>query len=119
KFLFAVTGDGRKRIKYVLAKESQKRAKPGATVRIVPLDRRGPFGYPSAKVVAAAREDLDFSEVSKAFFRQHGIPAGYPRRALAEAAEAPEPVWENHRKRLDLRGEYIVTIDPPDAKDHD
>lgn len=119
KFLFAVTGEGRNRIKYVLAKESQKRAKPGATVRIVPLDRRGPFGYPSAKVVAAAREDLDFSEVSKAFFRQHGIPAGYPRRALAEAAEAPEPVWENHRKRLDLRGEYIVTIDPPDAKDHD
>ncbi len=119
KFLFAVTGEGRSRLKYVLAKESQGKAKAGATVRIVPLDRRGPFGYPSAKVVAAAREDLDFAEVSKAFFRQHGIPAGYPKRALAEASDAPEPVWEAHRKRLDLRGEYIVTIDPPDAKDHD
>ncbi|HEX2612145.1 MAG TPA: RNB domain-containing ribonuclease, partial [Fibrobacteria bacterium] len=119
KNLFAVTGEGRHRVKYVLSKESQGRAKPGATVRIVPLDRRGPFGLPSAKVVAAAREALEFAEVSKAFFRQYGIPLGYPKRALAEANEAPEPVWENHRKRLDLREEYIVTIDPPDAKDHD
>jgi ribonuclease R len=119
KFLFAITGEGRSRLKYVLSKESEGRAKPGATVRVVPLDRRGPFGFPSAKVVAASKDALDFAEVSKAFFRQYGIPVGYPKRALAEAADAPEPVWENHGKRLDRRDEYIVTIDPADAKDHD
>ena len=119
KQLFAVTGEGRSRIKYVLPRGEQGAARPGATVRIKPLDRKGAFGYPAAKVLATAREELDFGEVSKAFFRQHGIPAGYPKRAMAEAADQPEPVWENHRKRLDLRAEHIVTIDPADAKDHD
>jgi ribonuclease R len=119
KFLFAVTGDGRNRVKYVLPRGEQGHAKPGSTVRIKPLDRKGPFGYTAAKVLAAAREELDFAEVSKMFFKRHGIPAGYPKRALAEAAEQPEPVWENHSKRRDLRGEHIVTIDPADAKDHD
>jgi ribonuclease R len=119
KFLFAVTGEGRNHVKYVLPRGEEGRARPGASVRIKPLYRKGPFGYPAAKVLSAAQEDLDFAEVSKAFFRLHGIPAGYPKRAMAEAADMPEPAWENHRKRLDLRGEHIVTIDPADAKDHD
>lgn len=119
KFLFAVTGEGRSRVKYVLPRGEQGRAKPGQAVRVQPLDRKGPFGYPAARVLEAVREELDFQDVSRAFFKQHGIPAGYPKRALAEAAEQPEPEWERHRKRLDLRGEHIVTIDPADAKDHD
>jgi exoribonuclease R len=119
KFLFAVTGEGRNRLKFVLPRGESGSAKPGSSVRIKPLDRKGPFGYPAAKVLSAAREEMDFAEVSKAFFKRHGIPAGYPKRAMAEAADQPEPVWENHRKRLDLRAEHIVTIDPADAKDHD
>jgi len=119
KFLFAVTGEGRSRMKYVLPRGETGAAKPGLSVRIKPLDRNGPFGYPAAKVVSTVREDLDFGEVSRQFFKRHGIPPGYPKRALAEAADQPEPAWENHRKRRDLRDEYIVTIDPPDAKDHD
>jgi ribonuclease R len=63
--------------------------------------------------------DSDFEAVSRAFFKRHGIPLGYPKKALAEAADQPEPLWENHKKRRDMRDEYIVTIDPPDAKDHD
>ncbi len=118
KFLFAVTGTGRSREKFVLPK-SERGAKPGSSVRIVPLDRKGPFGYPAAKIVAAAREKDDFEAVSRAFFKAHGIPAGYPKRAMQEASSMPEPAWENHRKRLDLREEYIVTIDPATAKDHD
>lgn len=119
KFLFAVTGEGRSRMKYVLPRGESGAAKPGLTVRIKPLDRNGPFGYPAAKVVSTVREDLDFGEVSRQFFKRHGIPPGYPKRALAEAADQPEPVWENHTGRRDMRDEYIVTIDPPDAKDHD
>src|SRR5690606_35272936 len=107
KFLFAVTGARRSRLLYVLPRGEQGRAMPGSTVRIQPLDRKGLFGYPAAKVLAAAaRDDLDFAEVSRAFFKQHGLSAGYPRRALAEAADLPEPVPEHHRKRRDLRDEH-------------
>jgi ribonuclease R len=43
----------------------------------------------------------------------------YPKRALQEAENAPEPGSELSGGRMDLRGEYVVTIDPADAKDHD
>lgn len=118
KFLFAITGTGRSRVKFVLAR-TERGARPGSMVRVKPLDRKGPFGYPAAKVLSAAREELDFEAVSRAFFKMHGIPAGYPKRALQEASAMPAPARENHRKRMDLRGEQIVTIDPADAKDHD
>lgn len=119
KFLFAITGEGRSRLKYVLPRGEEGAARPGASVRIKPLGRKGPFGYPTARVLATARVEADFAEISRAFFKRHGIPAGYPKAATAEAAAQPEPVRERHRARRDLRGEHIVTIDPPDAKDHD
>ncbi len=119
KFLFAITGEGRGRLKYVLPRGEEGAARPGANVRIKPLGRKGPFGYPTARVLATARMETDFADISRAFFKRHGIPAGYPKAATAEAAAQPEPVWERHRARRDLRGEHIVTIDPPDAKDHD
>ncbi len=119
KFLFAITGEGRSRLKYVLPRGEEGAAKPGSTVRIKPLGRKGPFGYPAAKVLATARVETDFADVSRAFFKRHGIPAGYPKAATAEAMAQPEPVFDQQAARLDLRGEHIVTIDPPEAKDHD
>lgn len=118
-FLFAVTGGGRDRIKYVLPKAFQGQAKPGQSVLIKPLGRKGSFGYPTAKVLTGVRHDLAFSEVSQFFLKEMGLPHAYPKPAMHEAAQSPEPVWAAHRHRLDLRSDYIVTIDPADARDHD
>lgn len=46
----------------------------------------------------------------------HGIPTGFPEEAEAEAAAAEPPTLKG---REDLRDLPLVTIDPPDARDHD
>jgi ribonuclease R len=46
----------------------------------------------------------------------HGIPTGFPEAAEAEAAAAKAPTLAG---RTDLRDLPLVTIDPPDARDHD
>lgn len=76
-------------------------------------------GEKIGKIVATLREEVPFSEVSKHFFKEYGLPYGYPKQALAEAGTFPEPVFENYEDREDFRGLHIVTIDPSTAKDHD
>jgi len=71
------------------------------------------------KIIATLEEDISFSEVSKHFFKEYAIPYGYPKRALQEAGEFPEPVFENYPGRKDFRSTHIITIDPSTAKDHD
>ena len=46
----------------------------------------------------------------------HGIPTGFPAAAEAEAEAAQPPTLQG---REDLRQVPLVTIDPPDARDHD
>lgn len=92
-------------------------AKPGDIVsaRIVEDDGGERIG----RVVATLEEDISFLEVSKHFFKEYNIPYGYPKKALQEAGEFPEPVWENLEHRTDFRSLHIITIDPSTAKDHD
>ncbi len=118
-FFFALAGEGRDRVKFIIPKSFQGTAKAGQSVFIKPLGRKGPFGHPAAKVMVGMRHEPAFSEVSQAFFKMAGLPHAYPKKAMLEADANPEPVWEAHGHRLDLRSEHIVTIDPKDAKDHD
>ncbi len=118
-FFFALVGTGKERTKFVIPKSFRGSAKSGETVLIKPLDRNGSFGYPVAKVLSGVKHEVGFSEVAQAFFKELHLPHSYPKAALLEAEASPEPVWEAHKKRLDLRSTYIVTIDPADAKDHD
>ena len=46
----------------------------------------------------------------------HGIPTGFPAAAEAEAEAAQPPTLSG---REDLRQVPLITIDPPDARDHD
>jgi ribonuclease R len=46
----------------------------------------------------------------------HGLPTGFPSEAEAEAEAAEPPTLAG---RTDLRDIPLVTIDPPDARDHD
>ncbi len=119
RFLFALVEEGGRRTKFILPKSHQGGAKPGQPALVKPLGRNGPFGFPAAKVLKGVRHEAAFSEVSQAFFKEKGLPHGYPKRAMHEAAQSPEPVWEDMRGRIDLRPVHIVAIDPVDAKDHD
>jgi len=55
-----------------------------------------------------------------AIIRKHRLPQTFPTDVLREVERMPEnPTEEEMRGRLDLRGAFIVTIDPDDARDHD
>jgi ribonuclease R len=52
--------------------------------------------------------------------RKYHLPTEFPRAVLDEAEQIPETVGEEmFRGREDLRDQFIVTIDPDDARDFD
>lgn len=75
------------------------------------------FGLPRARVLERIGSMKSERAISMIAIHTHGIPYIFPSEALAEA-EAAEPArlddW-----REDWRAVPLVTIDPPDAKDHD
>jgi ribonuclease R len=55
-----------------------------------------------------------------AIIRKYHLPVRHTEQTLAEAERIPERIASTeYAKRLDLRKEFIVTIDPDDAKDFD
>jgi ribonuclease R len=77
-------------------------------------DRR--FGPKRGKVLeVVGREDQPRAASLIAIYA-HGIPTGFSPAAEAEAEAAEPPTLAG---RTDLRDLPLVTIDPPDARDHD
>jgi ribonuclease R len=80
------------------------------------LLRASQFGLPQAKVREVLGSLKSEKAVSLVALHAHNIPHEFPREVLAEA-EAAKPVGLSGRE--DWRDLPLVTIDPPDAKDHD
>jgi ribonuclease R len=99
-----------------IAAEDRGEAKDGDLVA-VDLIGKTRFGAPRARV----RETLGSLATEKAIsmiaLKVHGIPDVFRVEALAEAAAATPAGIDAHRE--DWRDLPLVTIDPPDAKDHD
>jgi len=75
-----------------------------------------PHGPKSARLISKFGRADDPRAASLIAAHVNGTPMGFSPEALAEAdkARAPSPA-----RRSDLRGLPLVTIDPPDARDHD
>ena len=56
---------------------------------------------------------------TEAVIRHYGLPREFPPEVLAEAETVSARLAQPGEGRRDLRGEYIVTIDPKSAKDFD
>ncbi len=74
------------------------------------------FGAPRARVRETLGSVTGEKAVSMIALRAHDIPDVFRAEALAEAEKA-RPATLEHRE--DWRELPLVTIDPPDAKDHD
>ena len=79
--------------------------------------RQGRFGLPSARIVESLGSVKSERAVSLIALATHHIPHVFSPAALREA-EAARPV-RLAPPREDWRSLPLVTIDPPDAKDHD
>ncbi|HTZ01047.1 MAG TPA: ribonuclease R [Xanthobacteraceae bacterium] len=82
----------------------------------VEVARQGRFGLPAGSVVERLGSLKSERAVSLIAIHAHDIPHSFPPSVLAEAAAA-RPVTTAGRE--DWRDIAFVTIDPPDAKDHD
>jgi ribonuclease R len=84
-----------------------------AQVAAAPHHGYGP--KPGRVLEVVGRED-DPRAASLIALHTHAIPIGFSEAAEAEAGSAAEPELAG---RTDLRDIPLVTIDPPDARDHD
>ncbi len=82
----------------------------------VETQRAARLGLPTGRVVEKLGSLKSERAVSLIAIHAHGIPSVFKRETLNEA-EAAKPATLAHRE--DWRKVPFVTIDPPDAKDHD
>ena len=90
-------------------------AQDGDLVSVDLVRSRG-FGLASGKVKERLGSTASEKAISMIAIHAHDIPQAFSRDAIAEA-EAAEPATLKGRE--DWRDVPLVTIDPPDAKDHD
>ncbi len=91
-------------------------AQDGDLVAVELGARRSGFGLQVGRVTEKLGSLKSERAVSLIAINAHGIPHVFPAPALREA-EAAAPL--SVRGREDWRAVQFVTIDPPDAKDHD
>ena len=75
-----------------------------------------PHGPKFGRVLEVVGREDDARAASLLAIHAHGIPTGFSAAAEAEADAAQPPTLSG---RSDLRELPLVTIDPPDARDHD
>ncbi|AWM87296.1 ribonuclease R [Microvirga sp. 17 mud 1-3] len=78
--------------------------------------KHGRFGLPHAKVKERLGSVKSEKAVGLIAIYAHNIPNEFPKDVLAEAEQAQHVTLAG---REDWRDVPLVTIDPPDAKDHD
>ncbi|GGE47221.1 ribonuclease R [Agaricicola taiwanensis] len=98
-----------------IAAGEEGEARDGDLVAVDVL-REGRFGRPKARVRERLGSMTSEKAVSLIAIETHGIPNAFPPSVLAEA-DAAKPATMKGRE--DWRKLPLVTIDPPDAKDHD
>lgn len=74
------------------------------------------MGLPRARIVERVGKASESRTISLIAIHSHGIPDQFPQAVMDEAEKAKAA---NLDGRTDLRKVPLVTIDPPDARDHD
>ncbi|MGH6828787.1 MAG: ribonuclease R [Rhizomicrobium sp.] len=100
---------------YALAAHDTAGAKLNELVYAEPVSGKE-HGTVRVRVVERIGSLDQASTISLIAIHAHGIPMGFPKKALEEAGSAGPIALEN---RADLRAISLVTIDPEDARDHD
>jgi ribonuclease R len=89
--------------------------KDGDLVRF-DLAPKGRHHVPQARILETLGNPQDQRQISLIAVHAHGIPDDFPESVIKESEALPPPKLQG---RTDLRALPLVTIDPPDARDHD
>jgi ribonuclease R len=98
-----------------IAKGDEGPAEDGDLVRY-DLVRKGRLHVPQARILEALGNPGDQRQISLIAVHTHGIPDDFPESVIVESKALEPPRLQG---RTDLRALPLVTIDPPDARDHD
>ena len=98
-----------------IQKGDEGEAKDGDLVRF-DLARKGRFHVPQARILESLGNPDDQRQISLIAVHAHGIPDDFPESVIAETRGLTPPTLAG---RTDLRDVPLITIDPPDARDHD
>ena len=91
-------------------------AKDGELVEVERKGRSRTMGLPKARIVTRLGDPSAPKAISLIALHQHNIPNDFTVEVLSEAQKS----WPlNLEGREDLRSIPLITIDPPDARDHD
>jgi ribonuclease R len=96
-------------------KGDESKASDGDLVRFE-MTRKGRAGLPQARVLETLGNPHDQRQTSLIAVHAHGIPEAFPETVLADLDELSQL---DESGRTDLRNLPLLTIDPPDARDHD
>jgi len=107
--------DKKARTEYALDKADLGGAKHNELVAAEPKPGRI-AGFARVRVAERIGSMDSPKTISLIAIHDHGIPVEFPNAAIEEA-KAAKPI--EPRGRTDLRQVPLVTIDPPDARDHD
>ncbi len=94
---------------------SDNEARDGELVAVEIDETRG-RGLPMARIRERLGDLNDQRNISLIAIHQHSIPNEFSDRVMAEAEKLKA---FSHARRTDLRKLPLLTIDPPDARDHD
>ncbi|HEU0095892.1 MAG TPA: RNB domain-containing ribonuclease, partial [Rhizomicrobium sp.] len=110
----------KERTEYALDKADLGGAKHNELVAAEPKSGRI-AGFSRVKVVERIGSMDSPRTISLIAIHDHGIPTEFPAAVIeqAKAAQPIDPPTIAKERRTDLRAVPLVTIDPPDARDHD
>ncbi|MEM7210413.1 MAG: ribonuclease R [Pseudomonadota bacterium] len=101
---------------WLIPRGEENGAEDGELVEAEELSQRR-FGLPQGRIIARHGDPQAPRKISLIALLRHQIPVEFPD-AVLEQADAAAPI-EDPGDREDLRDLPLVTIDPPDARDHD
>jgi ribonuclease R len=108
--------DKKARHEFAVADIDANGAADGELVVVEPIAGRA-LGPRKARITERIGRMSEAKTVSLIAIHTHGIPDQFPQAVIDEAARAKPAKLEDGR--VDLRKIPLVTIDPPDARDHD
>jgi len=108
--------DRKARHDFMIAQGDTGDAEDGEIVVVEPLSGRT-MGQPKARIRERVGHLSEPKTVSLIAIHAHGIPDHFPQGVVDEAERAKPAHLEDGR--VDLRKVPLITIDPPDARDHD
>ncbi len=119
-FYFVLPDDPRMHRDFYIAPEDLNGATSGDKVLVELLEWEDPYKNPEGRIIKTLGSAGDPFVELRSVIQSYRLPTSFPKEVEQAAAEIPNQISnEELQKRLDLREEIILTIDPHDAKDFD